>query len=407
MKKRPLLQLFFVNFVIFLTGMGLLPLLPLYAKGFGASDTDVGLYMAITYAAITAGTMLTDRLSTWLAHRTLFISAGFFGVPALFLLGQATGFWQIILLTAVVWFTGGIGIALVSVFTGQVAKSNSRGKAFSLTFLALPLASLVAGLTVGRLAEWQGYPFMFAMLALSWAAWPVVAVFGLESKPVSRSFETKESGPQRKGGFGKAFYFLLIAILLSATTVYLMRLGTSLSMHSLDFSPNAISSTSAIGGLVTIPVTYFIGAMSDKLGRKLFLTAGYLLGAIGVLVLATATQLWQFWLATALLFGALSANGAVAPALASDLLSNEARSHALPYLSSMRNVAGIFGFAAGGLLIDKAEPNSLYIIAGVLAGAAVFFLSQIGGGRRSESQKPTTTVQPSVLLSSDSTVSTH
>jgi MFS family permease len=401
MKKRPLLQLFFVNFVIFLTGMGLLPLLPLYAKGFGASDTDIGFYMAVTYAAITAGTTLTDRLSRLLAHRTLFISAGILGVPALFLLGQATGFWQVILLTAVVWFTGGIGIALVSVFTGQVAKSNSRGKAFSLTFLALPLASLVAGLTIGRLAEWQGYPFMFAMLALAWAAWPVVAFFGLENNPISRSSKTVESGLQRRGGFGKGFYFLLIATLLSATTIYLMRLGTSLSMHSLDFSPNAISSTSAIGGLVTIPVTYFIGTMSDKLGRKLFLTAGYLLGATGVLVLATATQLWQFWLATALLFGALSANGAVAPALATDLLSKEARSHALPYLSSMRNVAGIIGFATGGLLIDKAEPNSLYIIAGAVAVAAVFFLSQVGSGQRSESQKPATMIKPSIPLSPD------
>lgn len=171
-----LLQLFFVNFVIFLTGMGLLPLLPLYAKQFGASATDVGFYMAITYAAITAGTMLTDRLSRWMAHRKLFISAGVLGVPALFLLGQAAEFWQVIILTAVVWFTGGIGIALVNVFTGQYATSNSRGKAFSLTFLALPLASLVAGLTVGRLAEWQGYSFMFAILALAWAGWPIVVV---------------------------------------------------------------------------------------------------------------------------------------------------------------------------------------------------------------------------------------
>jgi len=387
MKKRPLLQLFFVNFVIFLTGVGLLPLLPLYAQRFGASATDVGFYMATTYAAITAGTMLTDRLSRLLAHRTLFISAGILGVPALFLLGQAAEFWQVIFLTAIVWFAGGIGIALVNVYTGHYAKSNSRGKAFSLTFLALPLASLVAGLTVGRLAEWQGYPFMFAMLAVAWAGWPLVVVFGLDGKAIARGSKRMDSSPAGQKGLGRAFYFLLIATLLSATTVYLMRLGTSLSMHSLNFSPNAISSTSAIGGLATIPVTYAIGTLSDKLGRKLFLTAGYLLGVVGVVVLGTASQLWQFWLATALLYGALSANGAVAPALAVDLLSVEVRSQALPYLSSMRNLAGIIGFAAGGLLIDKAEPYSLYIIAGALAGVAVFFLSQIGAGRPIDSQE--------------------
>lgn len=157
---------------------------------------------------------------------------------------------------------------------------------------------------------------------------------------------------------------------------------------------------------MTIPVTYAIGTMSDKLGRKLFLTAGYLLSAIGVLILATATQLWHFWMATALLYGALSANGAVAPALATDLLATEARNRGLPYLSSMRNLAGIIGFAAGGLLIDKAEPNSLYMIAGALAGAAVFFLSQISG-RRPETQKPATMVKPSMPLSPDSAISAH
>ena len=90
-------------------------------------------------------------------------------------------------------------------------------------------------------------------------------------------------------------------------------------MSSLNFSVAEVARTAAVGGLVTIPVIFIFGSLSDKFGRRRFLSFGYLLGAVGALILISADQLWQFWAATALIFIARSTDGTVAPAMATDL----------------------------------------------------------------------------------------
>ncbi|HEX6386771.1 MAG TPA: MFS transporter, partial [Anaerolineae bacterium] len=314
--------LFISNFVIFFIGAGLLPVLPLYAAEFGATPTVVGLYLAFTYISITVGTMLTGWLSERVTYKMLFVSAGVLGAPALALLGQATALWQVILLTAIVWFTGGVGLTLVSILTGLCAEKESRGKSFGLMFLANPLAAVTGGLAVGQMLAWQGYPLMFAALGLFWVIWPVVVLFGLEANQVCQAAsQTRKNVAASPAPLGSIFYLVLLAVLLSSVAVYIGRLGTSLSMHVLDFSPSAVASTAVIGGLVTIPITPMIGTLSDGLGRKRVLILGYLLATGGALILSMATQLWHFWLETALLFIAISVNGSVAAALATDVLA--------------------------------------------------------------------------------------
>jgi MFS family permease len=395
MKRNTLIQLFAVQFAIFLTGMGLLPLLPVYAQSFGADAAGVGFYLGITYAAITAGTLLANRLAGRFGYRRLFIGAGLLGMPALVALGAATRFEHLVALTAVVWFSGGVGIALVNVFTGLFTEDKSRGRSFTLTFLALPLASIVAGFSVGRLVEWHGYPFMFIMLALTWALWPAIAVLGVGRElPAYRRTETAHGraiyGGASLGALGRPFAVLLAATLLSATAVYLTRLGTSYTMHGLGFTPGTISSTSAVGGLVTIPLAYAVGALSDRFGRTRFLAGSFVLGGSGALLLAGAGQLWHFWLATALVFVALNAGGSLAPALATDLLPTPLQPRGLPYIGAMRNVAGIIGFTGGGWLLDVAGPVNLSLAAAVVAGLAALLVSRL----RVDNNAPASTTVP-------------
>jgi len=382
MKRRMLVQLFLVEFVIFLTGMGLLPLLPIYAQSFGAGATAVGLYLSTTYVAITAGTLVTDRLSRRVGPRRLFMVAGGLGMPSLILMGQATHFWQIVLLTALIWFSGGIGIAQANIFTGLCSDQKSRGKSFSLTFLAMPTASLVSGISVGALAEAGGYPLMFNALSMAWAFWPIIAFSGRGNWPEKAASPSrpKIGAPTRRSD--RSYASLLIATLLSASTVYLARLATSYAMHNTGLSDSAISSTSAVGGLTTIPLAYIVGAMSDRFGRRLFLIAGYLVGGLGAMILASAGQLWQFWTATALVFASLAVAGAVAPAMAADLLPVDVRSRGLSRLGAMRNIAGIIGFAAGGMLMDIAGAPAVALSAVVLSLAAAFLLMNVRVARR-------------------------
>lgn len=395
MKSRGFLPLFLCNFAILFVGFGLFPLLPVYAAEFGATSTMIGFYLAATYTAITLGTLLTGWLSGRVSRKLVFVSAGLIGAPALFLLGQATALRQVILLTCVVWFTGGVGLSLVSVFIGQRAGESSRGKWFSLVALTNPLGAVVGGLAVGWMVTWKGYPLMFTLLCFVYAVWPVVGLWKVQDKPGN---ETSKADTEKSTGrrSNRSYQFLLLAVLLSAMTVSVVRMGLSLSMKSTHFSPAAISSANVIGGLVTIPVVLGFGLLSDRLGRKLFLVLGYLLAAVGGISLVLASHLWHFWVVAASVLVARTISGSLASALATDILPQQTLGRSLPVLNTMSWASGVVGFAGSGYVIDTLGASDLYIIAALLSVVAVGLISMMS--KHHQEDTPDRIVQPVELM---------
>jgi len=99
--------------------------------------------------------------------------------------------------------------------------------------------------------------------------------------------------------------------------------------------------------------------------------------------MSVAGELWHFWLATAMLYMARSINGAVAPALATDLLTRENLGRGLPYLSASNWLAGIFGSAIAGIGIDNLGQMNLFLLAGGLAASAALLMGLYPISRRS------------------------
>jgi MFS family permease len=69
-------QLFVSNLVPLIIGMGLFPILPLYAAQFGATSTQVGLLYSGTYAGSVAGSAVAGWLGGRLPPRTMFVLSG-------------------------------------------------------------------------------------------------------------------------------------------------------------------------------------------------------------------------------------------------------------------------------------------------------------------------------------------
>lgn len=395
MKHARLGILFLGNLIIVSVGMGLFPVLPLYAADFGATSTVAGLYLAGIYAALTGGTMLTGWLAERIAPTRLFAGAGALGIPALVLIGQATSLWQVVLLTAVVWFSGGVGLGLTSVFTGLVADEKHRGTSFSLMAVATPLGSVVGGAMVAKLIAWQGYPLMFAALGATWLALPVVGLLGLRNVQGTRSASEPADGAG--GRLGHTFYLLMLIFLLSSMAMNAGRLGTSLSMQLLRFSPSAVAGTATVSGLVAIPVTFLIGALSDRLGRQRFLMLGVVLVIGASALLSAATHLWQFWLAATLLLVSTTVSTAVSSAFATDLLPSATLRRGLPWLSAMPRLAGVVSFAGAGYVTDTLGTSALYAAA---AGTAV--IAALVLGLLPHEQRPVESIElhvPSALAS--------
>jgi MFS family permease len=390
--KKQISALFLSNLAILFIGFGLFPLLPVYASRFGATPSTIGIYLALTYIAISLGTMLPGWLSGRISQKLVFVTAGFLGAPAVMLLGQATAFWQVVVLTSLVWFTGGVGIALVSLFTGRLANQEQRGRWFSLIALTTPLGAVMGGSLVAWLVETQGYQVMFTALGPIYALWPIVG-FLLVKEP--RAVQTAQTTSRKSGNAlavhpDRRFSLLLMSALLGAMTISISRLGLSLSMKAALFPAAEIARTNVVGGLVTIPFVIGSGLLSDRLGRRLFLVTGYLLAALSSLLLISASQLWHFWIVSASVLLARSITASLASALATDILSPKALGEALPRLTSLYWVAGVLGFAGSGYVMERLGQNSLYWIATFFALAAAALTSLMTRGR----EKPVSELNP-------------
>ena len=374
---RQLLYLFVSSFTILFVGMGLFPVLPVYATEFGASRAVIGLYYALMYASNAAGAMLTHRLARYLSRKGLFIGIGVLGIPALILLGRATALWQVILLTAVVWFCGGVGLALVNIFTGLHAGRRSRGKSFGLMSLAFPLGAVFGGFAVGQLVRSANYLMMFIALGAVWMILPIIGVFGLKDEDAPDTTRAATSAQPIDARLDSTFYRLLFAVLLSAVAINIGRLGTALSMQALSFSASDIASTSTVSGLLATPIAFLISTLSDRWGRKRFILAGYVMAAGGVLTLAVATELWMFWLAATLTLVALCTNGALSSALMADLVNSQAMQRGLPWINAMNPIAGVMGFVGMGYALETLGPVVVFVAAASVAIIAALLLNSL------------------------------
>jgi len=373
--NKQLTYLFLCNFSILFIGFGLFPVLPLYAAEFGASQSFIGIYLAITYLAISIGSILAAQLSERLRRKTLFTLAGLIGTPALFLLGQARSLWQVVVLTALIWFAGGIGLSISNVLTGLHTTSTTRGQAFGMLALASPLGALIGGIVVGRAVEWGGYPLMFNILTIVWSFYPLVALTRVQDKPdcaPAGGLPAQTSDPSYR--LGKVFLLLLLTVFLASMTVSIGRMGISLAMKSQQISASDVSTANAVGGLVTIPVTLLIGMFSDRLGSKRLLVLGYLVAVAGTALLMSARELWQFWVVSSLVLASRSVITSMSPAYATDLVRRRFLGKALPLVGTMTWVSGVIGFAGAGYVLDTFGGRSLYGAAALASLLAVIVL---------------------------------
>ncbi|MFW6070593.1 MAG: MFS transporter, partial [bacterium] len=398
MRNRQLLYLFLSNLIILFVGMGLFPLLPLYATEFGATPSVVGFYFAFTYVSNAAGTMLAGQATRLLTRKGAFVASAVLGIPALFFMGRASALWHVFLLTGLLWFSGGMGVVLANVFTGLHANGKQRGASFSLMFLGFPLGSLLGGAIIGWLVDAGGYPAMFSALAALWTALPLIVLLGVTDKDASggaargkgRQGQAAVAAAGRGGSaLDRKFHLLLLVTLLSSMAISASRLGAPMSMQALHFSAGAIASTATVSGLATIPIVLVFGRLSDRLGRERLLKLAYGLTASGALALIVSTQLWHFWVATTLMMVALCASGAMAAALATDVLPAEALSQGLPWVKGMGSVAGIIAFAGTGLVLEAVGGGALFAGAAALALAAIVSLGSLQAACRETARKST------------------
>jgi len=361
MSKKQILTLFVCSLVPWTVGNGLLPLLPIYATQLGADPKTAGNYLAISYMAIALGAISAGWISDRFQKRKMpLIVASLAGVPITWLMGQASSILTLSVLTAILWFCGGIGLGLIGILTGLSASHDERGKIFGILSLTGGLGGLIGGLASGFIVDHWGFQTLFTVAALFNIGWPISGIFVSEKK--TERVDKQDESVKRKSALGKSYYFLLTASLMAAISGFVIVLGKSLLMNDLAFSATEISITGAVSGIIAMPLPLLMGWLSDRTGRKVYLFLCYAMSIASLAILAVSTSLWHFLVVSALQAIFMGTNGTIGSALATDLLPQESLGRGLALLSATGWVGGVLGFAGAGYALQSFGMLPTFII---------------------------------------------
>jgi len=376
MKKKQLIPIFLYSCIIWSLGNGLLPLLPIYAKKLGASATLIGYYLAISYAALAIGTLSAGWLADLLKSRKLLLLiASVLNVFFLFFLSYFFQIKYLIIFTSVIWFLGGLSIALLWTITGMYADKNERGKIFGLLALTTGIGSIIGGLTFGKFADLYGFQTLFRLLSVFAAICPIItcliddkknkAILWLDSSSINESLK-----------FGKCFSLLIIVGFLGGFVFLLGRLGISLAMNIKGFKLAEISLTTAVGGLISLPFIYMIGWLSDKFGKIKLLSVCFIFGTVSMIVLLNSSVFFHFIIASAILI-LLSISQNIGAAFVTDLVPKQLLGKGISIYTASNWFGGIVGFTLGGIIIHNFGLTYAFIVCAIIPIFALLLLSKI------------------------------
>jgi MFS family permease len=375
MSKKQLVPLFICSLIPWSVGNGLIPLLPVYAGRLGANPTVTGFYLAFAFITLTLGALSAGWVSDGFHRRKLpLIIAALVMIPVIWLIGQVHTLWGLTALTALLWFLGGLELALISILAGMSAGENERGKVFGILAVTNGLGAVVGALAIGWLVDRWGYSTMFQILATFTILFPAAAL-PLEEKD-SKQTEVSRIHEDKSPGLGRNFYWLFAAIILSSIPGNFALLIRSLVMHKMGFNSLEITSTGAIAGLIAMPFPFLMGWISDRIGRKTFLYTAFLFGFASFVMLAFSTQLWHF-LVTFASYGIGAGAPAIWNALVIDLVPREAIGKGLSSVSASQWIGGVIGYASAGVMLQGLGLGPTFIVGGFLALAAVVLLIPI------------------------------
>jgi MFS family permease len=353
MSRQQLLAFFSCNLVLFTVGGSLVTLLPIYALRLGADASMTGYFLSFAFLALAISTgvggWLSDRFQR---RRLILILAGLALTPATWLIGQATTIPQLIVFSALVWFIAGIVATMVNILAGMSAGEHERGRVFGILNLASPLGALIGGLVAGRIVDQFGFPAMLNVSALVLLLIPLIGWWVNEVVVKAGGLKGIASIPIRSILTSRVFLCLFVACILAHIANSEFNLGKTLIMNDAGFDANAISSTSAAGGLLAMPLPILAGWLSDRIGRKILLAVSYVAVASGLVILVAAVSLWHFWVATALQI-TLNATIAVSSAFVTDLFPRESVGKPLALFGAAPWIGLVIGYLGAGNFIQS------------------------------------------------------
>ena len=226
MKKSPLLPIFLIVFIDLL-GFGLiLPLLPFYAKSFGANELTIGLLLASYSLMQFIGAPVLGRLSDRYGRRPILLISQLGTFVGFIMLGFANGLGMLFASRIVDGVSGG-NISTAQAYIADISDEKNRAKNFGLIGAAFGLGFIMGPAIGGFLSEFGYQVPAFAAAGLSFLS--MALTFFLLHEPERKATASREFSVK---ALKRAFAHPMIGILLTMVFTF----GLAFAMFQTSFA---------------------------------------------------------------------------------------------------------------------------------------------------------------------------
>jgi MFS family permease len=350
------------------------PLLPLFLSSvLGASATALG---AIEGAAESVAALLKLGSGVWsdrTPRRKPLVVVGYVIASVVRpLIGIAQGAWQVGALRVSDRIGKGIRSSPRDALIADAVAPAQRGAAFGLHRAGDHLGAVLGPVIAFVLLQWIGVSLrtVFLLAAIPAALSVVVLIAGVREETRRKDVARDTLGREALGAsFWKYLAVLLIFALGNASDAFLLLRASSLGVAAAH-----IPLLWAAHHVIKAVANARGGALSDRVGRRPLIIAGWAVYAIVYLAFAQASEAWHVWalfLGYGLYFGLTEG---VEKAFVADLVPERLRGTAFGWFNFTLGLAAFPASLIFGVLWDTRGPVTAFGVAATLAAAASILL---------------------------------
>jgi MFS family permease len=379
---RNVLVLAAVSFLTDASSEIIYPLLPIFLTTvLGASASAVG---AIEGAAETTSALLKLASGWWsdrVSRRKPLVVIGY-ALASLVrpLIGVAQSASQVLAIRLIDRVGKGVRGAPRDALIAESVHPSIRGRAFGFHRSADHAGAVVGPLIAFALLRWEQMPLrtVFLLAAIPGLLSVIVLVVGVRETPRT----VREVAPSvasaapslRAIGLGRPFWTFFASVLLftlgNSTDAFLILRANQLGV-SVALVPVLWAALHVVKSAASVPG----GALSDRLGRKPLILAGWAVYAAVYFAFGRSTQAWHAWalfLAYGVFFGLTEGTER---ALVADLVGQQRRGTAFGWYNLAIGIGALPASLLFGVVWDRFGPGAAFDLgAGLAVAAAVVLL---------------------------------
>jgi MFS family permease len=372
-----------LGFVSFFSGLGqdmINSVFPLFLSSLGFNKEFVGLVNGLVVSVSSLFKILAGYISDKLRHRKWIVFTGyaFSALARPFLSIFSSG-----LAITGLRFTDAVGKGVKDsprdALVAESSTANKSGRSFGLHRLLDTMGSVVGPLLAALMLSVFGsnlisYRKIFLLSAIPGAIALIIIIFfvheAVKLKIEQPAVKTKKSIFSLSGDF----YLLLLAMTIfslgNSTDAFLL-----LRAQNLGLSSVSIPEVYATFYFFYAVLSYPIGILSDKIGKKIIIIAGWCFYALTYFGFAAATKAWEVWplfILYGIFYAATEGSGR---ALTADVVKPEHHGLAFGLYNTAIAIAALPASFFAGWLWDKYSPAAAFNFGALMSVLAIIIFA--------------------------------